>query len=94
VTDAAYGFYILDLNLYYPTVGWVAGDTIDVSVTMGSLSGSAQGIAKGPGNDAFMSLNVTLQSSGPTPHDFMVTLTVTDLLGRTASMSQTVTVYW
>jgi PKD repeat protein len=94
-TDFEYGYYLVDLNMYYPSpVGWKAGDTIQVTVTLGSLSGSGTGIAGAAGNEAYLWLDIVVHSSGPSPHDVTVMLTVTDLLGRTSSTSQTVTVYY
>jgi hypothetical protein len=94
-TDFVYGYYIVDLNMYFPNpVGWSNGDTIQVSVTLGALSGTAQGIAGAPGNEAYLWLDVVLHSAGPNPHDVTVTLTVTDEFGQTSSTSKVVTVFY
>ena len=79
-TDPVFGYYSMDLNLYYPTVGWAVGDQILVEVTQGAMSGSNQGVTT---TGAFIQLDVTLV--GPAPgHD--VTLTVTDVFGQEDSI--------
>jgi phosphatidate phosphatase APP1 len=94
-TDAEYGYYMLNLNMYYPSpVGWAVGDTIQVSATSGTLAGSATGVAGSIGNEAYLWIDVTVRGTGPVAHDFVVTLTVTDMIGQTDSVTQTVTVYY
>jgi len=96
-TDLVYGYYSVDLNMYWesPTgVGWANGDTIKVDVVKEAATGSAQGIAGGLGNEAFIQLDVVVIGGGPTAHDFTITLTVTDMLGQTASVSKIVTLWW
>jgi hypothetical protein len=96
-TDYDYGYYMIDLNMYWesPTgVGWAKGDTIQVVVTQGDLSGTNSGIAGVAPNDAALQLDIVVSGSGPVAHDYVVTLTVTDLLGQTSTVAQTVTVYY
>jgi hypothetical protein len=89
VTDDVYGYYMVDLNTQ-PTL-WVAGDTIHVDVVKGFLSGSNEGIAMSPGNEAFLWLDVSL-TGAPPPVTYTVTLMVTDTFGQTASTSMDVTI--
>lgn len=94
-TDAAYGYYMVDLNMYYETgVGWNTGDTIEVSAAKGGATGTAQGIAMGPGNEAFLWLDITVSGGEPTAHDMPITLTVTDMLGQSTSATKIVTLWW
>ena len=96
-TDYDYGYYMIDLNMYWesPTgVGWAKGDTIQVVVTQGDLSGTNSGIAGVAPNDAALQLDIVVKGSGPVAHDYVVTLTVTDVLGQTSTVAQTVTVYY
>jgi PKD repeat protein len=81
-SDDLYGFYMVDLNQPLP-VTWAAGDTIRVDVVKGPLSGTATGIAMGPGTEAYLQLDVTVTGVLP-PTLFTVTLTVTDTFGQTA----------
>jgi hypothetical protein len=97
MTDLVYGYYSIDLNMYWesPTgVGWAAGDTIKVDVVKDAAIGSVEGIAQGPGNEAYMQLDVVVTGGGPLPHNFTITLTVTDLLGQSSSVSKIVTFWW
>jgi len=96
-TDLEYGYYSVDLNMYWEDpagVGWAEGDVIQVDVTKGAGTGSAQGIALGPGNEAFMQLDIVILGGEPVAHDFTITLTVTDMMGQSTSVSKIVTLYW
>lgn len=79
VSDDLYGYYIVDLNTQ-PT-GWASGDTIRVDVVKGAMSGSNEGIAMSPGNEAYLWLDVTVQGA----QMYTVTLMVTDMFGQTST---------
>jgi PKD repeat protein len=57
-TDFEYGYYMVDLTTNY--TGFLADDTIVVSVTYGSLSGSASGVIMAPGNEAYIWLDIVI----------------------------------
>jgi PKD repeat protein len=92
VSDLA-AYYSVDLNekTFFPA-GWLTGDPVLVSAVKGDLAGSNQGSYDDTAY--YISINVNLISAGPVAHDYTVTLTVTDVLGQTAQMTQVVTVYW
>jgi PKD repeat protein len=62
VTDNEYGYYLVDLNTNM--TGWAAGDTVQVVITSGSMSGSASGVAGAAGNEAYLWLDIVLSESG------------------------------
>jgi hypothetical protein len=96
-TDMEYGYYSVDLNMYWESpegVGWAEGDVIQVDVTKGAGTGTAQGIALGLGNEAFMKLDIVMIGGEPVAHEFTITLTVTDTYGQSTSVSEIVTLYW
>jgi len=86
------GYYQIQLADWDPN--WQALDKVTITAT-------APGMASDPfvftitGNEGgFVAHDFPMKSTGPVPHTFTVTLTVTDMLDRTASTWQVVTVYW
>jgi PKD repeat protein len=61
-SNDGYAFYMVDLNSNM--TGYTSGDTIRVTVTSGSLSGSASGVVGAPGNEAYLWLDVVLTPGG------------------------------
>jgi hypothetical protein len=66
---------------------WAPGDAILVEAVMGSLSGSASGLAS---DGWFDVIDVVLEGSGPEPFEMTITLTVTDDDGQSTSVTATV----
>jgi PKD repeat protein len=97
VTDLRTGnstYGISDANGYYEVNwlvidgGWLDGDVIKVTAVNGALSGTNESVSSG----FYLWLNVTL-ADVVEPIVKTITLTVTDNLGQTGTMSQTVTLY-
>lgn len=87
-----YGYYSVDINAAEGG-GCLNGDVVMVNAVKDMLSGIAQGVVDKT-VDPFTRLDMIMESSGPVAHDYIVTLTVTDAIGQTSTVQQTVTVYW
>ena len=83
MSDPEYGWYEYDLNNI--PGGWLDGDLISVTATSPGWVGSASGIASS--TQAYLGLDIWLH---PTVMQYTITLTVTDVLGQTATMTQVV----
>ncbi len=79
-SDPVYGWYEYDMNTLL--LGWMDGDLITVDATLPGWSGSNQGVMLAISPVLYM--DITLYPSVMT---FTVSLTVTDTLGQTATMS-------
>jgi hypothetical protein len=80
VSDSEYAFYMVSLYYDYP------GDVIQVTAVKGGLSGTNSGVIDYGGGFALLQLDVYLLA-GP---GHVLTLTVTDTLGQTSTMTQLV----
>jgi PKD repeat protein len=88
-TDFDYGYYMVDIRGggSLPSIldgSWVPGDTIRVTVEYGGMVGSNEGIIMGPGSEAYLWLDVYVTGG------HLITLTVTDTLGQTGTVTQLV----
>ena len=90
--EAGSNAYVVDASMFV-NLGYVDGDLVRIDATAaGGFSGTAQ-YAINLANDMDGPWNVLLQSSGGTAQ-MTITLTVTDSIGRTASVSQVVEISW
>jgi PKD repeat protein len=89
-TDFEYGYYGVDLywgNLPLIIDYWMAYDVVKVTAEYDGMVGWNEGVLMSPGNEAFLWLDISI---GAPSH--LVTLTVTDSIGQTASVSHFVPV--
>ncbi len=91
VTDE-FGFVQFDANAVEGG-GCNDGDILSVVATYGVMTGTSSAVVDWI-NTGNAIMYVTLEGAGPVAHDYTVTLTVTDALGQTSSISKLVTVYW
>ncbi len=91
VTDE-YGFVQFDANAVEGG-GCNNGDILSVVATYGAMTGTSSAVVDWVNSGAAI-MYITLEGGGPVAHDYTVTLTVTDALGQTSSISKLVTVYW
>ena len=85
VTDDVFGFYTVDLNTQ--PLNWNASDTIYVYATDGTYEGSNEGIALGPGNEAYLWLNIAMNSPVGIPEFPMVIMPVIGIVAIAAVVS-------
>jgi hypothetical protein len=85
VTDDVFGFYTVDLNTQ--PLNWNASDTIYVYATDGTYEGSNEGIALGPGNEAYLWLNIAMNSPVGIPEFPMVIMPVIGMVAIAAVVS-------
>jgi PKD repeat protein len=90
VFSDAVGYYSIDINerTLYPS-GYLNGDIINATAVSGVAIGWNEGVADE--EVGFLLLNVLLSGTPEVP--FTITLIVTDALGQTATVSQTVGVH-
>ena len=62
-TDLEFGFYMVDLNSYWPAVTWNSGDIINVTVDNGALIGWNESAVDGLA--AYLQLDVVLNATIP-----------------------------
>jgi PKD repeat protein len=88
-SGTALGYYSVDLSnaVSFPS-GYAAGDPIQVTAVKDTLSGQSSGVV---GTGLFTQIDVNLQGTGPQPFDMLITLTVTDSIGQTSTVSHLVT---
>ena len=87
-SDALYGYYEFNLN---DQIGGVADlDMIKVTATKGAMTGEVTGQALN--SVGFVYLEVVLTAAPLPPYDVTITLTVTDGVVQTASVSKVVTI--
>ncbi|MBU1914923.1 MAG: PKD domain-containing protein, partial [Candidatus Thermoplasmatota archaeon] len=89
--DPNSNIYSVDLSELKP-LGWTFGDILNVTATQGTWIGWNEA----PITDTlegYDQIDVILHQAGPAPFDVTITLTVTDSFGRTATVSQTLTLY-
>jgi len=90
VDMGGYGYY--EYNLNDMAGGWLNGDLIQVTATLGTMSGVSQ--ANIVSSLGYLYLDVVLAGGvePPPPYQVTITLTVTDILGQTSTVSHVVTV--
>jgi PKD repeat protein len=88
-SGTALGYYSVDLSnaVAFPS-GYAAGDPIQVTAVKDTLSGQSSGVV---GTGLFTQIDVNLVGTGPQPFDMLITLTVTDSVGQTSTVSHWVT---
>lgn len=91
-----FGTYVSEFDGYYEydmqigtTSGVLLGDPIKVDAVSGSMTGTSSGTVSG---GPYLNLDIVL-SGGVPPFTRNITLTVTDLLGQSSSVSMAVTFY-
>jgi PKD repeat protein len=86
VLSGTNGFYSVNLGGF---AAWTAGDIVKVTAVKGTLAGENQGTVAG----TYLALDVKLIETGSPPFDVVITLTVTDTIGQTTTVQETVTIY-
>jgi chitodextrinase len=89
--EAGANAYVVDASMFGEAGSYANGDTVHITATAPGYYGEADYIIN-TANDMDGPWDVILHPSGPAPFDVTITLTVTDMYGRTATISQTVTI--
>jgi chitodextrinase len=89
--EAGANAYVVDASQFGDAGSYANGDTVLITATAPGYYGEASYVIN-MANDIDGPWDVILHPSGPLPFDVTITLTVTDMYGRTATISETVTI--